>query len=360
MREHVALADYTTIHLGGPARYFTECESMDDLREALSFAREHQLPVHILGGGSNSIFADEGFVGLVIAIRLQGITFEENGVVEAAAGEEWDHFVAKTIEQGLAGLECLSGIPGLVGATPIQNVGAYGQEVAEVIESVTALHRRTGEVTTFSNAECQFAYRSSRFKLADADTYIIASVRYTLRTDGVPTLRYPQLIETMQTIVGSNTSGKDALRHVRDAVLQLRRSKSMVIDEADKNSRSCGSFFVNPVISKKQLAALQQDYPDIPFFTSEETPHGSAATDWVDTHVKIPAAWLVEQAGFAKGFQEHGVGISERHPLALVNQGGTTAALLRLAATIQDKVENQFGVRLEREPVVVSPASAVQ
>lgn len=359
VREHVELAPLTTMRLGGPARYFAECKTNDDVTSALAFGREHGLPVHILGGGSNSIFLDEGFSGLVLAVRMRGVTFQADGVIEAAAGEPWDPLVAKTISRGLAGFECLSGIPGLVGATPIQNVGAYGQEVAEVIETVTVIDRADGHERTLSNTECNFTYRTSRFKQADAGKYIITSVRYRLRPDGVPTLRYPQLREVLGA-EGALESGMSGLAAVREAVLELRRAKSMVIDDADPNTRSCGSFFVNPVVPKAQAEKLQQQYSDMPTFTGEETPHGTAAAGWTGSHIKIPAAWLIERAGFMKGLQRGGVGISSRHPLALVNKSGTTKELLSLAADIHTAVHEQFSIELEQEPVVVPPGSAVQ
>lgn len=358
VREHVHLSPLTTIRLGGRARYFAECETVSDIVQALAFAEKQALPMHVLGGGSNSIFADEGFHGLVIAMRIRGLTFGEDGIIEAAAGEPWDPLVATAIERGWAGFECLSGIPGLVGATPMQNVGAYGQEVAEVIESVTVLDRNTKEEIVFSNTECNFAYRTSRFKAVDVGRYIITSVRYRLRTDGMPQLQYPQLREALGS--ASLPSGKQGLEMVRDAVLTLRRKKSMVIDDRDPNSRSCGSFFINPLASKQQLRKLQQQYPDIPFFTGEETPRGSAAADWTGDHVKIPAAWLVEHAGFSKGMQRAGVGVSTNHPLALVNKDGTTQALLDLARDIRESVYEKFGVTLEQEPVAVLASPAVQ
>jgi UDP-N-acetylmuramate dehydrogenase len=357
VRENVVLSDCTTIGLGGPARYFVECSSVAEVQEAIVWAREHDVSMHILGGGSNSLFADEGFAGLVVAIRIMGIEFEDGGVVTAGAGEQWDSLVVQSIERGLAGIECLSGIPGLVGATPMQNVGAYGQEVAEVIVLVDAVDRTTGQIVTFTNEECQFAYRGSRFKSDDAEKYIITSVQYALKSDGEPTLRYPQLASAAAGVDGS---GEAALKRVRQAVLALRRSKSMLVDAKDPNSRSCGSFFVNPVIPKEHLQKIQQQFSDVPFFTGEETPHGSAAANWAEHSVKIPAAWLVEHAGFSKGFRRKGVGISDNHPLALVNHGGTTTALLELAADIQNAVLNKFEIQLEREPVVVSSQSELQ
>ena len=354
--EHTALAPLTTIGLGGNAKLFVECNTLPDIQEALALARRDKLPVHVLGGGSNTIFADEGFNGVVIAVRLRGVTFLEDGVVDVAAGEVWDDVVQQVIARSLAGIECLSGIPGLVGATPMQNVGAYGQDVSEVIESVTAIEQGTGEEVQFSREECEFSYRGSRFKAKDAGRYIITSVRFRLRPNATPTLRYPQLAERLRAA----SNEEPTLTQVRQAVLELRASKSMVVDSSDPNTKSCGSFFVNPVISNEHLATLQQTYPDMPFFSGEETPELTAAAEWTKHGVKIPAAWLVEQAGFSKGMVQDGVGISANHPLALININGTTQKLLALARNIRTTVQEQFGIKLEQEPIVIGPAGKVQ
>lgn len=349
IRENVQLSGYTTIALGGPARWFVSCQTIEEIQQALAFAGEHSLAVHVLGGGSNTVFADEGFAGVVIQIQLSGVAFTDTGVVEAAAGEIWDSFVVATLARGWAGLECLSGIPGLVGATPMQNVGAYGQDVSEVIERVVALDRLNGQLVTFSNADCQFAYRSSCFKQADANRYIITAVHFRLRPSGAATIRYPQVAQELGT-------QEPTLEHVRQAVLALRRRKSMVVDSDDPNTRSCGSFFMNPIIPKQQLADLQKTYPSIPFFTGEENP--TAVVSWTGSHVKIPAAWLVEQSGFSKGLRRDGVGISSNHPLALINRNGTTEQLLRLAQDVQTVVHQKFGIELAPEPVFVSADEA--
>ncbi|MEX0649635.1 MAG: UDP-N-acetylmuramate dehydrogenase [Candidatus Andersenbacteria bacterium] len=352
IQRNVQLAPHTTINLGGPAAQVVRCVNPEQVREALSYAQK--VPVHILGGGSNTVFADEGFAGLVIQIALTGITFTDEGetvLAKVAAGEVWDDFVVQCIERGLAGLECLSGIPGLVGATPMQNVGAYGQEVAESIEVVEALERSSGEKKTFLKDTCGFGYRTSRFKQEDSNRYVVTAVSYRLRKDGVPTVRYPQVQTQLGTV--SLGAGTPALQRVREVVLQLRRSKSMLVDASDPHSRSCGSFFTNPVIPKAHLATLQKKYPDIPFFESEESAHSSAQATWLGTHVKIPAAWTIEHAGFSKGDRRDGIGISPNHPLALVNYGGTTQQLLKFAAEIQAEVETKLGIELQQEPVTV-------
>jgi UDP-N-acetylmuramate dehydrogenase len=255
---NIPLSPFTTIGLGGKARFFVTCSSEADLREALMHAREKRLRVHVLGGGSNTIFAGEEFDGLILQVASRGVRYEErssNVLVSAAAGEPWDPLVQSCIRRGLGGLECLSGIPGLVGATPIQNVGAYGQEVAETILSVEALDRTSLRTVTFPGAECRFGYRTSRFKQEDAEQYIITAVTFRLTPGARPTLRYPELQRSVHQSVDLSAlgggGGKEALGAVRDAVLRLRRGKSMVIDPADPESRSVGSFFTNPVVPRR-------------------------------------------------------------------------------------------------------------
>ncbi|MCY3788978.1 MAG: UDP-N-acetylmuramate dehydrogenase [Gemmatimonadetes bacterium] len=332
LRENVPLAPFTTMVLGGPARYLAECTSLDEMRTCLEWAEAEGLSVQVLGGGSNVLFADAGYSGLVLKVGLSGVVFN-GATVEVGAGEDWDEFVQCCVERGLAGVECLSGIPGSVGATPIQNVGAYGQEVKDTIVEVRALDRQTLEEIAFAPAECGFAYRQSRFKGADRDRFIVTSVTYRLDASGQPQIRYPELRRHVQ-------DDRPTLATVRDAVLVLRRSKSMVIDPQDPNSRSVGSFFLNPVIDAEAFDALKDRYPNVPSFPDS-------------AGVKVPAAWLVEQAGFHKGLQRGGAGISERHALALVNRGGTTREVLALAGEIREGVEQTFGIRLEREPVLV-------
>lgn len=339
IRETIALASQTTMHLGGPARYFAECTSAAEIRSCLEWAATEGLPVQVLGGGSNVLFPDAGYAGLVLKVALRGIEFAD-ATATVAAGEDWDPFVQQCVARGLAGVECLSGIPGLVGATPIQNVGAYGQEVEDTLVEVQALDRQNLKEVTFTNTECRFTYRQSRFKAEDRDRYIITSVTYRLYPSGQPQIHYLELRRYIGDALDSLAAGPPALTAVRDTVLKLRRSKSMVIDPQDPNARSVGSFFLNPVITADAFAAIKQQYPDIPNFPA---PEG----------IKVPAAWLVEQAGFHKGFNRGGAGISDHHALALVNRGGTTSEILALAAEIQVAVEKSFGIRLEREPVLI-------
>lgn len=348
---NVPLSPLTTIGLGGRATYFVACQSIDQVCEALRFASGRNLRVHILGGGSNVVFSDDGFNGLVIRVELKGVSYDAHGdsfMVTVAAGEEWDALIQQCIVRHLAGFECLSGIPGFVGATPIQNVGAYGQEVRDTIVSVKALDRQTLKPVEFPNKECRFGYRQSRFKSNDADKYIITEVTFRLRKKGRSEIRYPEL----QKFVASTTdidalpADEPVLRTIREAVLMLRRRKSMVVDPNDLNSRSVGSFFTNPVLSTDQTADVKSRWrsltgqDDIPTF-----PTGDGT--------KIPAAWLVEHAGFPKGYRSGGVGISQNHSLALVNYGGTTRELVDLAVRIQQSVHERFGISLEREPSIV-------
>src|SRR5205814_1885091 len=344
LREHVPLAPYTTLGLGGTARYFVECGTEGEVRAALAYASERLLPVYVLGGGSNVVFLDSGFPGLVVRIIVGGTEFRDAPTpeVRAGAGVDWDSLVQSVVERGWTGVECLSGIPGTVGGTPIQNVGAYGQEIAETLASVSCLDRTTLERRTFTARECAFGYRDSRFKRADRGRYVVLEVTLRLARDQKPRIRYPELQRAVAGLGGLDTvTAIEAVGLVRQAVLALRRSKSMVLDPADPNTRSAGSFFTNPVLSAAAFADLAQRWKEIPSFPA-------------DGGVKVPAAWLVEHAGFPKGYQSGGgAGISTRHALALVNRGGTSADLLALAEEVRAGVEKQFGIRLAYEPEVV-------
>lgn len=349
IQEHVPLVPYTTLRLGGPARYFIECASETEVRRALAFGTDRDLPVWMLGGGSNVVFPDAGFPGLVARITIGGLDYREGPEpqVTAGAGVDWDTLVAGTVERGWTGIECLSGIPGTVGGTPIQNVGAYGQEVAETLVSVTCLDRTTLERKTFTAKDCAFGYRDSRFKRGDRGRYVVLDVTFRLARDRHPRIRYAELNNAVARVQPLETvPPADAIRVVRETVLALRRGKSMVLDPSDPNTRSVGSFFTNPVLAPPAFARLEQRW--------RETGQGSAIpTFQADDGVKVPAAWLVERAGFPKGYRRGGAGISSRHALALVNFGGTSAELLALAESVRAGVESRFGVRLEFEPEVV-------
>jgi UDP-N-acetylmuramate dehydrogenase len=356
LREHVPLAPLTTLGLGGPARYFRECASESELRETLALAAERGMRVQIIGGGSNVVFADTGFPGLVVKVAIGGVAVRDGagGVeVTAGAGVEWDALVRETVERGWTGIECLSGIPGTVGATPIQNVGAYGQEIADTLVSITCLERERLAGVVFTRDECELAYRDSRFKRRDRDRYVVLDVTLRLRRGATPRLRYAELEQAVRQRGRLEAlDAGDAVRIVRDTVLELRRRKSMVLDPADPNARSVGSFFVNPVLSGEAFAELAGRWRA----AGESDP---IPTFPADGRVKVPAAWLVEHAGFAKGHRHGGAGISTRHALALVNLGGTAAELLALAESIERSVQARFGIRLQREPVVVESSSGV-
>jgi UDP-N-acetylmuramate dehydrogenase len=343
----IPLSQFTTIGLGGPARFFLSCTSVSAIREALEFAASNRIPVQVLGGGSNIIFRDEGFDGLVLKVDTRGIRFLPDGNIAVAAGEIWDTLVRECVRQNLSGIECLSGIPGSVGGTPIQNVGAYGQEVSETITGVTAIDRTTLEHVRFTNTDCRFGYRRSRFNGDDANRFVITEVNLLLREFGPAEVRYPELQRYLSTHVdlSSLAPGAAQLTAVRSAVLALRARKSMVIHPDDPNSRSAGSFFKNPVVAEGDLAAVEAHW--------RKSGHTSAVPTFpAGDQVKIPAAWLVEQSGFPKGYRLGRVGISSKHALALVNYGGTTRELLDLAERIASAVFERFGVRLEREPVL--------
>ncbi|MGH9467816.1 MAG: UDP-N-acetylmuramate dehydrogenase [Terriglobales bacterium] len=330
IREQVALAAHTTLGLGGPARYWTEIEEEAEVPEALGWARERKLAVQVLGAGSNVLAADGGFDGLVLHIALGGVRFFEDGRVEAGAGEDWDALAGASVARGWAGIECLSGIPGTVGATPVQNVGAYGQEVSETIIRVRAWDREQETWAELRNEDCGFGYRASRFNGRDRGRFVIIAVEFRLRPGGAACVRYPEL--QRKAPPGAT------LAEVRAAVRELRRGKAMLLEEGDPDARSAGSFFKNPVVPSAAAP------PQAPRF-----PAG-------DGYVKIPAAWLIEQAGIGQGFRLPGSGIhvSGKHVLALVNDGsGSAAEAAALAGHIRAAVERRWGVRLETEPVAV-------
>jgi UDP-N-acetylmuramate dehydrogenase len=330
----VPLAGMTTLRLGGPARRLVTAAGADEAVEVVRAADAAGDRVLVLAGGSNVVVPDAGFDGTVVLLRSSGVRLDRNGTgvaVTAAAGHDWDDLVAHTVAEGLAGVECLSGVPGSAGATPIQNVGAYGQEVAETITAVTAYDRRTGAVTRLTPAECGFTYRHSVFK--GNDRYVVLDVTFQLavRPDSAA-LRFGELTR----VLGVPAGGSAPLADVRAAVLGLRRGKGMVLDADDPDTWSVGSFFTNPVLP---AAAIP---PDAPRF---DTGEGL---------VKTSAAWLIEHAGFAKGYGRDGVSLSTKHTLALTNRGsGSTAALLALAREVRDGVRAAFGVTLVNEPVLV-------
>lgn len=332
-RWDVPLAPLTTLQLGGSARRLL---SAYDEAEVVAALREMPGAL-VLGGGSNVVLPDDG-VEEVVLVRSHGLSGRREGDrvrLEVAAGEDWDRLVATTVADGLVGLEALSGIPGTVGASPVQNVGAYGSEVARTITGVRALDRTTGEVLELDAAQCRFAYRHSVFK-AEAGRWVVLSVVFSL-ADGGPgePVRYAELARALGVEVGQGAPAGE----VREAVLRLRRGKGMVVDSADPDSRSAGSFFTNPLLAP------------------EDVPEGAPAWPEPDGLVKTSAAWLIEQAGFARGWGEGPVGLSTKHTLALVHRGGgRTADLLAAARAVRDGVRRRFGVELVPEPVLVGTA----
>ena len=336
------LAAYTTLRLGGPARRFVTATTSEDLVEAVRAADAAGEPVLLLGGGSNLVVADAGFEGVLVRIATTGWT-REGCVVQVAAGQNWDNFIASLVEAGLGGLECLSGIPGSVGATPIQNVGAYGCEVAESLVELELYDRVTGEVRTLKADELGFAYRTSILK--GTDTGVVLSVRFEVREDGLSApIRYAELARTLGVEIGERVPAAEA----REAVLGLRRGKGMVLDPADHDTWSAGSFFTNPIIPAADVEAALARIGD------PKTPQYPA-----DGGVKLSAAWLIERAGFGKGHPGPGgrVSLSTKHTLALTNRGdATTEDLLVLAREVRDGVYARFGVELHPEPLLINCA----
>jgi UDP-N-acetylmuramate dehydrogenase len=365
------LAGYTTLGLGGPAARFIEADRDDQVIAEVREADASGEPVLVLGGGSNLVVADEGFPGTVVHVATRGvkITADDGGVtVAVAAGEDWEPLVERCVDEGLSGLECLSGIPGLVGATPIQNVGAYGHEVAETIVAVRAYDRLRYTVTELANADCGFGYRTSAFKrsavasrgdgararaanpAAATGRFVVLGVTFRLARDPLSApVRYAELARAL----GTDEGGRVPLGDARSAVLALRRGKGMVLDPADPDTRSAGSFFTNPVLDRRQFTELRRRFAARSGRPADEiaVPHFAAA----DGQVKVPAAWLIEQAGFAKGYSGDGSArISSKHTLALTNPGGaSTASLVGLARQIRNGVQQEFGVELVSEPVLI-------
>lgn len=347
LKENTPLAPYTTFGIGGPARWFVEAASEDDIVEATEWAGKRGLPLFVLGGGSNLLISDAGFEGLVLHIGLKGILAPRGAhlkmepddlrLYSAAAGEDWSSFVEFCVHENCAGIECLAGIPGTVGGTPVQNVGAYGQEVASTIDSVRAFDLRERIFVDLPAAECGFAYRRSRFNTTDRGRFIVTRVDYRLTPGGAPTLRYADLQRAFPE------GSQPALAEVAETVRRIRQSKGMLLVEGDPDCHSAGSFFKNPVVGQTQLA-------EIAAAAGKEPPHFPAAPG----AVKVPAAWLIEQAGFAKGYAHGNAGISSRHTLALINRGGASAReIYNLSSAIASAVSSRFGIQLQLEPVLV-------
>jgi UDP-N-acetylmuramate dehydrogenase len=344
IQENVPLAPLTTLQVGGPARYVVVARSTAEIVEALGYARARDLPVLVLGGGSNLVVSDAGWPGVVIKIAIAGFEERSEGdkvLFDVGAGEEWDKFVARAVARNCAGVECMSGIPGSVGGTPVQNVGAYGQEVAETIESVLVLDSRDNQVRELCKEACGFSYRTSIFNTTERGRFIILRVTYGLRKGGRPRAEYADL---KKYFAGWSTT--PTLAETREAVRQIRARKAMLIVPGDEDCRSAGSFFKNPVLTaeeyeelRKRAAARNLQIPSYPA---------------LDAKRKVSAAWLVEHSGFSRGYASGHVGISRKHALAIVNRGGATAAqVLALKEQIQSRVHDIWGIGLEPEPVMV-------
>lgn len=336
----VPLAPLTTLGIGGPARFFARVEREEQIPALMAWAEQQARPVFVLGGGSNLLVADRGYDGLVLAIALRGIRGEAEEVT-AAAGEPWDAFVERCVARDWAGIECLSGIPGTVGGTPVQNVGAYGQDVAETIVAVRAWDRERREFVELDRTACRFGYRASLFNRDQPGRFIVTAARFRLQPGGAPALRYAEL---QRRFAGAARPG---LRDVREAVREIRRGKAMLIEPDQPESHSAGSFFKNPIVSEAQAEAVAARAGEPP--PRFATPEG----------VKLPAAWLIERAGFSRGYRPPApgggagrVGLSSRHALAIVNYSGASAAeVAALARRIRDAVAARFGIPLAPEPV---------
>jgi UDP-N-acetylmuramate dehydrogenase len=353
LAERVPLSGLSTLGVGGPARFYVRADSAESVTQAAAWASEQELPLLILGGGSNLVVADEGFPGLVLHLLVRGIDpVETDGAVEltAGAGEPWDPLVERAVSAGWAGLECLSGIPGFVGATPMQNVGAYGQDVSETITRVRVLDLRTGRVEEFGREDCAFGYRDSRFKRGDRGRYVILGVTYRLRPGGAPSIKYADLDRHL----AAQGVRAPTLADTRRAVIEVRRRKSMVIDADDPNRRSVGSFFMNPVVPAEQAQRIEAGLRAAGRLAADDKMPAYPAPDG---HTKLSAAWLIERAGLRRGHRRGNAAISTNHTLAIVNCGGATAQeVVGLAREIRDRVRDRFGITLVPEPVFVGLA----
>lgn len=344
-RRDVPLAPMTTLRIGGPARLFLEIDDEAELARAVAYADGEGIPVLILGGGSNMLVSDSGFDGLVIRNRIGGVEIEPVSEsisrVTAGAGVDWDELVAITVGRSLAGFECLSGIPGDVGATPIQNVGAYGQEIGDTLAAVQAFDRQLERFVELTPEECELGYRDSRFKSRERDRFVITRVSWDLRRDGRPTIRYPDL----ERELAERGSGDPSLADVRRAVLSVRASKGMVLDETDPDTRSAGSFFTNPIISADEHDRFLE------VVCQKGLENQLRTFELEDGSFKLSAAWLIDHSGFEKGHQHGEVGLSSKHILAIINRGNGTAREVReLAAEIQKRVRDVFGISIVPEP----------
>jgi UDP-N-acetylmuramate dehydrogenase len=346
-QENIPLAPYTTFGIGGPARWFATITAEEQLAPACAWASAQGLPIFILGGGSNLLVADAGFPGLVLHIALLGVQQGSDGLFRVAAGENWDSLVSLAVERNYGGIECLAGIPGTVGGTPVQNVGAYGQEVAQTITQVRTFDRQTAHFVEYPARECAFAYRASRFNTEpERGRFIVTRVDFQLRADAVPKPGYADLKQYF-----ADSGQVPDLRTVVRAVREIRARKGMVIPHAplaerDPDTRSAGSFFKNPVVSQVMFEVICREFPGAPSYPAPDASEGARQR-------KLPAAWLLEQAGFPKGYRLGCAALSSKHTLALTNRSGDASAadILALRDCLIEGVYARFGVRLEPEPI---------
>ncbi|HEU5144445.1 MAG TPA: UDP-N-acetylmuramate dehydrogenase [Dermatophilaceae bacterium] len=353
MREQhdVLLSGLTTMRVGGPAARLVTAETTDEIVDAVREVDDADEPLLVLSGGSNLVVSDEGFPGTVVHIVSHGITVESGdacggAMVRVAAGEVWDDVVARAVDEGWAGVEALSGIPGLTGATPVQNVGAYGQDVSQTIAQVRTWDRQAQQVRTFANADCEFVYRHSRFK--GTDRYVVLDVLFQFE---LADLSRPVGYADLAAGLGVGLGTRVPLRDAREAVLEQRRKRGMVLDPADHDTWSCGSFFTNPIMSEAEYDAFAERAAERLGFDGPRPPRFLEP----DGRVKTSAAWLIEKAGFGKGYGLPApAALSTKHTLAITNRGGATAAdVAALARQLRDGVREAFGVTLVNEPVFV-------
>lgn len=327
IRENVSLKEYTTFKLGGSARFFVCVKSGEELKEALEFSKHENLQIFVLGGGSNILFSDNGFDGLVIKMEIKGIEWNESKVI-VGAGENWDEFVEQAVGRGLCGVENLSGIPGTVGASPVQNIGAYGAEVKDTISWVEVLDKKSGEIKKFSNVECKFGYRNSFFKTEEGKNFIITRVAFNLSKNGIPNITYKDLSKYFQN------QNNPTLTEIRNAVIKIRTGKFPDL----KLYGTAGSFFKNPIISKEKYTELIIKFPDLPNYP------------WDNKNVKIPLAWILDNVCKIKGTNFGNVGFYKNQPLVIINLGNATAGEINIVANeIIKKVKEMTGIEIERE-----------
>ncbi len=346
IKSDVPISTLTTFEIGGPVSWLAEPSNLEELKQSILFAQENDLSIFPIGCGSNILASDFGFKGLLIKPQMQELTVNiknDTAIVTAQAGIIWDDLVAQTVRQNLAGLECLSGIPGQVGAAPVQNIGAYGQEAGHNIETVQVIDLSTLEMHNISASDCAFAYRTSNFKTAWKGRYLITAVTFKLQVDGQATMRYQDLERFFADNLTADSNWRPDLTQVRQAVLKVRASKSMLYDKADPNHRCAGSFYLNPVISQIQAQQLKEQWPNMPVYSTEDS-----------NMRKVSAAWLVDNAGFHKGFRFGKAGISGAHTLALINPGQASAAdILAFSDQVKAKVKEIFNIQLKPEPIML-------